>query len=210
LVLFTSSTYSQKCASNLSQSKTQVSVQLLQTLTMWHCQHSPATAAAISQYLLPAGPTAVTLQQGHAAAGWDRQMDGCNSCIHPAPHIMWAVPTNDRFYSINHHDTSNCFSQWSITQNVNFRTTVFCYSFLHNLHNIAQWWCVWSGSQQKTIFMFTKISNITHGLDICLYWPSSITKGRKEVLLNIILYYTEFSRVKMYHKKAIYLKCNCT
>ena len=29
----------------------------------WHCPHSPAAAAAIDRYLLPAGPTAANLQQ---------------------------------------------------------------------------------------------------------------------------------------------------
>ena len=33
------------------------------TLTTCHCPHSPAAAAAIDQYLLPAGPTATNLQQ---------------------------------------------------------------------------------------------------------------------------------------------------
>jgi len=48
----------------------------LRMLTTWHCPHSPAAAAAIDQYLLPAGPTAANLHQlvcycctmlGHAA-----------------------------------------------------------------------------------------------------------------------------------------------
>jgi len=30
----------------------------LRTLTTWHCPHSPAAAAAVSRYLMPAGPTA--------------------------------------------------------------------------------------------------------------------------------------------------------
>ena len=34
----------------------------LRTLTTWHCPHSPAAAAAIHRYLLPAGPTAANLR----------------------------------------------------------------------------------------------------------------------------------------------------
>jgi len=52
----------------------QVCVQLLRTLTTWHCPHSPSAAAAID--LLPAWPTAANLQRRRAAAGWDRQTDG--------------------------------------------------------------------------------------------------------------------------------------
>jgi len=48
----------------------------LRTLTTWHCPHSPAAAAAIDRYLLPAGPTAANLQQRRAATGWDRRTDG--------------------------------------------------------------------------------------------------------------------------------------
>jgi len=52
----------------------QVCVQLLRTLTTWHCPHSPSAAAAID--LLSAWPTAANLQRRRAAAGWDRQTDG--------------------------------------------------------------------------------------------------------------------------------------
>jgi len=36
---------------------------VLSYLTLWYCPHLPATAVAIDQYLLPAGPTAANLQQ---------------------------------------------------------------------------------------------------------------------------------------------------
>jgi len=39
----------------------QVCVQLLRTLTTWHCPHSHAAAAAIDRHLLLAGPTAANL-----------------------------------------------------------------------------------------------------------------------------------------------------
>ena len=40
----------------------QVCVQLLRTLTTWHCPHSlDAAAAAMDHYLLPAGLTAANL-----------------------------------------------------------------------------------------------------------------------------------------------------
>ena len=41
----------------------QVGVQLLHTLTTWHCPQSHAGHAAIDPYLLPAGLTAANLQQ---------------------------------------------------------------------------------------------------------------------------------------------------
>ena len=54
----------------------------LRTLTTWHCSHSPAAAAAIDRYLLPAGPTAANLQQRvHCSV----------PIIDPAPHTMRAV-----------------------------------------------------------------------------------------------------------------------
>jgi len=49
---------------------------------MWHCPHSPAAAAAIDRYLLPAGLTAAAnLQQQVCCCGpmlgqTDGQMDG--------------------------------------------------------------------------------------------------------------------------------------
>ena len=48
----------------------------LRTLTTWHRPRSPAAAAAIDRYLLPAGPTAANLQQRGSASKWDRQENG--------------------------------------------------------------------------------------------------------------------------------------
>ena len=57
----------------------QVCVQLLRTLTTWHCPHSSAAAAAVDRYHLPAGPTAANLQQPGLLlwthAGTDRRTD---------------------------------------------------------------------------------------------------------------------------------------
>ena len=41
----------------------------LRTLTTRHCSHSPAAAAIIDRYLLPAGPTAANLQQRVCCCG---------------------------------------------------------------------------------------------------------------------------------------------
>ena len=47
----------------------QACVQLLCTLTTWHCPHSHAAAAVIDRYLLLAGPTAANLQQRVCCCG---------------------------------------------------------------------------------------------------------------------------------------------
>ena len=74
----------------------QVCVQLLRTLTTWHCPHSPAAAATIDWHLLPAGPTAANLQRRVcicylqlAHAGTDGRTP-CR-CIDAAPYTMRAV-----------------------------------------------------------------------------------------------------------------------
>ena len=63
----------------------------LRTLTMCHCPHSPAAAAAVDRYFLPAGPTAANLQQrvcccGHMLGQTDGRTDTvpfhrpCSAC----------------------------------------------------------------------------------------------------------------------------------
>ena len=49
------------------------------------CLHSPATAAAISRYLLPAGPTAANPPHATAVGEWDRQTDGHCTVLQTAP-----------------------------------------------------------------------------------------------------------------------------
>ena len=67
----------------------------LRTLTMCHCPHSPAAAAAVDRFFCPPGPQQQTCSSGFAAAGicWDRQTDGRTPCrfIDPAQHAMLAV-----------------------------------------------------------------------------------------------------------------------
>jgi len=52
----------------------------LRTLTMWHCPHSAATAAAMDRYLLPTRPTAANRQpvgmlQSAVGPSWNRRME---------------------------------------------------------------------------------------------------------------------------------------
>jgi len=86
---------------NAKERPKQVCVQLLHTLTTWHCPHSPAAAAARRQFSnrsISSGRRAHSSKPA-AAAGWDgrtdRQTDGRtqDSFIDPA---MRAVPMNQQ------------------------------------------------------------------------------------------------------------------
>ena len=75
------------CTRNPRQAK-QVSVELLRTLTTWHCPHSPAAVrrAAIDRYLMPVGPPAAKFLLRFMLGQKDRRRTDARQCIDPAPH----------------------------------------------------------------------------------------------------------------------------
>ena len=88
-------------ASNNSHLRCKKTTQTLTGLCSATATAMPAVAAAISQRLLPAGPSAANLQHRRTVAAWDRQMDGrTDRCTDDMHTICTSLQTD------NHTNTS--------------------------------------------------------------------------------------------------------